>query len=38
VTILQLDLEVARRQDLDHAALEFYVLFATHRGGREVTR
>jgi len=38
VAILQLDLEIARWQDLDHAALEFYVFFSTHRGGTEVTR
>jgi hypothetical protein len=38
VAVLQLDLEIARWQDLDHAALEFYVFFSTHRGGREVTR
>src|SRR4051812_46667965 len=30
VTVLQLDLEIACRQDLDDAALKFYVLFAAH--------
>ena len=38
MAVLQLDFEIARRQDLDHAALEFYVFFSTHRGGTEVTR
>jgi hypothetical protein len=30
MAVLQLDLEIARRQNLDHAALEFYVFFSTH--------
>jgi hypothetical protein len=38
MAILQLDLEIARWQNLDHAPLEFYVFFSTHRGGTEVTR
>jgi hypothetical protein len=31
VAILQLNPEIARRQDLNHAALEFYVFFSSHR-------
>ena len=38
MAVLKLDLEIARWQDLDHAPLEFYVFFSTHRGGTEVTR
>jgi hypothetical protein len=30
VAVLELDLEVARGQHLDHPALEFYVLFSAH--------
>ena len=32
MAVLELDAEITRRQDLDHAALEFNVLFATHVG------
>jgi len=36
VAILQLDLEIARWQDFDHAALEFYVFFSTIVAGQKL--
>jgi hypothetical protein len=36
MAILQRDLEVARGQHLDHAALEFYVFLSPHFSGQKL--